>query len=57
MLFRSELFTLRLWVADAALYQLPNEALGSEIHLNIVIKGKAGIIEEPVTNPLIEEEI
>lgn len=54
---RAELFTLRLWVADATLYELPNEVLGSEIHLNIVIKGKAGIIEEPVTNPLIEEEI
>lgn len=52
---RAELFSLKLWVADATLYKLPNEAQGSEIHLNIVIKGKAGIINEPVTSLLVEE--
>jgi len=38
-------YSLRIWVADANIYKLPNEALGSEIHLNIVINGKAGLIE------------
>jgi hypothetical protein len=34
-------FTLRLWVADAQTYSLPNSALNSEIHLNIDVTGKA----------------
>ena len=35
-------YTLRLWVADASTYKLPNSALGQEIHLKISIEGKAG---------------
>ena len=35
-------YTLRLWVADAATYKLPNSALGQEIHLKISVEGKAG---------------
>ena len=35
-------YKLRLWVADAALYNLPNSALGQEIHLKISVEGKAG---------------
>lgn len=42
---QSKAFNLRLWVADASTYNLPNEALGSEIHLNIVTDGKAGVSE------------
>ncbi len=38
---KAKWFELRLWVADANLYQLPNEALGSKINLNIVINGRA----------------
>lgn len=34
-------YALRLWVADATEYQLPNEAIGAEIHLNILIEGEA----------------
>ncbi|MDD2504973.1 MAG: hypothetical protein PHF21_01720 [Bacilli bacterium] len=37
-------FDLRLWVGDADTYNLPNEALGSEIHLNIIVDGKAGTL-------------
>lgn len=33
-------YTLRLWVGDAATYNLPNSALSSEIHLNIEVEGK-----------------
>ena len=35
-------YKLRLWVADASLYNLPNSALGQEIHLKISVEGKAG---------------
>ncbi|MDD2238887.1 MAG: hypothetical protein PHH51_03300 [Bacilli bacterium] len=42
---KAKWYSLRIWVADANIYELPNEALGSEIHLNIVINGKAGLIE------------
>ena len=38
---KTKLFNVRLWVADATEYQLPNEALGSEVHLNINVDGKA----------------
>ena len=34
-------YTLRIWVADAEEYLLPNEAIGQEVHLNIVIEGEA----------------
>jgi hypothetical protein len=34
-------YNLRVWVADAITYNLPNEALGSEVHLNIIIDGQA----------------
>lgn len=42
---KAKWFSLRIWVADATIYKLPNEVLGSEIHLNIVINGKAGTLE------------
>ena len=35
-------YTLRLWVADASTYRLPNSVLGQEIHLKISVEGKAG---------------
>ncbi len=35
-------YKLRLWVADAGTYKLPNSALGQEIHLKISVEGKAG---------------
>ena len=35
-------YNLRLWVADASTYRLPNSALGQEIHLKIFVEGKAG---------------
>ena len=35
-------YNLRLWVADASTYRLPNSALGQEIHLKISVEGKAG---------------
>ena len=35
-------YKLRLWVADASTYKLPNSALGQEIHLKIYVEGKAG---------------
>src|SRR5574344_1622791 len=38
---KTKSFSLRLWVADPTTYNLPNEALGSEIHLNINVDGKA----------------
>ncbi len=34
-------YNLRLWVADASTYRLPNSALGQEIHLKISVEGKA----------------
>lgn len=40
---QSKAFVLKVWVADPDLYDLPNEALGSEIHLNIVVDGRAGV--------------
>ncbi len=42
---QARLYNLRLWVADATIYNLPNEALGSKIHLSIVVTGKAGTLE------------
>ena len=35
-------YNLRLWVADASTYRLPNSVLGQEIHLKISVEGKAG---------------
>ena len=34
-------YNLRLWVADASTYSLPNSVLGQEIHLKISVEGKA----------------
>ena len=34
-------YTLRLWVAEAEKYNLPNSVLGKEVHLNIIIDGEA----------------
>src|SRR5574344_558255 len=46
---KTKSFSLRLWVADPTTYNLPNEALGSEIHLNINVDGKASatVIAKP----------
>ena len=35
-------YNLRLWVADASTYSLPNSVLGQEIHLKISVEGQAG---------------
>ena len=37
-------YSLRLWVADAETYKLPDSTLGQEIHLKINVDGKAGVI-------------
>lgn len=33
-------FTLRIWLADAEEYILPNEVLGAELHLSIIVDGQ-----------------
>lgn len=40
---QSKAFELKVWVADPDIYNLPNDTLGSEIHLNIVVDGNAGV--------------
>ena len=45
----TDTYQLRLWVADAETYQLPNETIGQEVHLNIVIEGEA--CEERQSSP------
>ena len=40
-------YSLRLWVADAETYKLPDSTLGQEIHLKINVDGKAGIYYPP----------
>ena len=40
-------YSLRLWVADAETYKLPDSTLGQEIHLKINVDGKAGVIPAP----------
>ena len=40
-------FTLKLWLAEPEKYDVPNEALGSEIHLNINITGEAANTRAP----------
>ena len=40
-------YGLRLWVADAETYKLPDSTLGQEIHLKINVDGKAGVILAP----------
>ena len=40
-------YSLRLWVADAETYKLPDSSLGQEIHLQINVDGKAGSILAP----------
>ena len=37
-------YSLRLWVADAETYKLPDSTLGQEIHLQINVDGKAGVM-------------
>ena len=49
-------YNLRLWVADASTYSLPNSALGQEIHLKIFVEGKAGSGWTP-SNPLLKDLI
>ena len=36
-------YTLRLWIADASTYKLPNSVLGQEVHLKVQVDGKAGM--------------
>ncbi len=43
-------YSLRLWVADAETYKLPDSTLGQEIHLKINVDGKAGVILAPAPN-------
>ena len=38
---KSHQFNLKVWIADAETYLLPNEAIGAEVHLNIKIEGWA----------------
>lgn len=38
---KSHQFNLKVWVADAETYLLPNEAIGAEVHLNVKIEGWA----------------
>ena len=40
-------YSLRLWVADAETYKLPDSSLGQEIHLQINVDGKAGVMPAP----------
>ena len=40
-------YSLRLWVADAETYKLPDSSLGQEIHLKINVDGKAGVMPAP----------
>ena len=40
-------YRLRLWVADAETYKLPDSSLGQEIHLKINVDGKAGVMPAP----------
>lgn len=40
---QSKLFTFRLWVGGPNIENMPNEALGSEVRLKIIVDGKAGI--------------
>ena len=40
---QTKLFTLRIWFGAPDLEDIPNEALGSEVRLKIVVDGKAGI--------------
>ena len=49
-------YNLRLWVADASTYSLPNSVLGQEIHLKIFVEGKAGSGWTP-SNPLLKDLI
>ena len=49
-------YNLRLWVADASTYSLPNSVLGQEIHLKISVEGKAGSGWLP-SNPLLKDLI
>ena len=49
-------YNLRLWVADASTYRLPNSALGQEIHLKIFVEGKAGSGWTP-SNPILKDLI
>ena len=43
-------YSLRLWVADAETYKLPDSSLGQEIHLKINVDGKAGVMPAPAPN-------
>ncbi len=43
-------YSLRLWVADAETYKLPDSSLGQEIHLKINVDGKAGVMPVPAPN-------
>lgn len=40
---QTKIFNIRLWVGGPYIENIPNEALGSGIHLKIIVDGKAGI--------------
>ena len=40
-------FKLKTWLAEAEKYNLPNEVLGGEVHLNIIIDGEATSTRAP----------
>ncbi|MDO4341388.1 MAG: hypothetical protein Q4C44_01420 [bacterium] len=48
-------YSLRLWVADAETYKLPDSSLGQEIHLQINVDGKAG--GTPSTTPVEADKL
>ena len=43
----SNIYSFRLWIADAETYKLPDSTLGQEIHLKINVDGKAGVMPAP----------
>ena len=40
----SNIYSFRLWIADAETYKLPDSTLGQEVHLKINVDGKAGVL-------------
>ena len=44
----TQTYTLRLWVADPDTYDLSNDIIGKEAHLNIIIEGEASEYRAPI---------
>ena len=51
----SKKINIRLWVADPTIYALPNEAIGSEIHLNATVEGKACVGNISLMNTILSD--